>query len=334
MVLERLVYVLPEFAQCWNHSRFGQFHQMAFDKLGEHFALNVDCEAWDAHVGPDLLEVQDFFFKLLLRDHTPDDKLFLSLRSAICTYLGTGRQLRLTDMRFSGDMHTSLGNGVLNVILTRWILHRLGIPKSQWCYAVKGDDSDVRLSARPDLGKLEEMYRSVGMVAKAKIVPWYESEFASVYYLPNKDGMHGYRVPWKILTRVPYLVGRFRPKAAAQRSLGVATCEYLENVSCPVISALVDFWFRTASSVCDVPLFESEFRRKQSERNARYHDIDVESRIGFERLFGISICQQLEVEEMLHNLSAGQSIPDHGVWAVLLAKFVDESDFKDSDRGV
>lgn len=321
MVVERLLYAMPQFAQTWNHHRFGEFHDQAYQSLGEHYALNIDHTAFDAHVDKDLLDVQDYFFKKLLGVHAPSDDLFRCLAGGLCTYWKSGRIIRLLYMRFSGDMHTSCGNGILSDLLTRCLLRYLGIPKHDVIYAVKGDDSDIRVRSRCSIEKIESFFKTVGMVAKVKIVPWYLSEFASIYYLPGRSSSHGFRVPWKILTRVPYLVGRFRPAQAFSRSLGVATCEYLENAGCPILGALSNYWFRHASAHSTTPLFESEFKRRQSMRNSTYADITDECRLMFERIFGIPAQLQREVESRLDGLHVGDDLFDHPVWDLLAQQF-------------
>jgi len=328
--VEQMLYSNPHFAQAWNHHAYGQFMDRAMRKLGEHWAVNVDATAWDAHISRELLAVEQYVFRGLLGVHCPPTDLFEALSHGDCRYR-SGRHIRLHYQRFSGDMHTSLGNGILNYVIIRAMLLDLGLSDVDTDFAVKGDDSDLRLLRAPDVGYVRRHFERCGHIAKVKLCHAEDSEFASVIYLQSKMGWEGFRLPYKTLFRAPFSVGKLAPLQSRRRAMAVAECELVENSGCPVIGSLAAYWHRYAASftrVCDFDT-DLDFRFKRAVRRALPDDV---TRSSFERVTGVSVSMQLEMESLLDELVAGEPIPSHPGWDVIFMAYNDMTDYDDSSR--
>lgn len=326
--VERMLYSNPHFAQTWNHHAYGSFMQRASDKLGFHWAVNVDATAWDAHISKELLLVEQYVFRGLLGVHCPPVELFEALSHGDCRYRN-GRHIRLHNQRFSGDMHTSLGNGILNYIIIQAMLIDMGLDETHYDFAVKGDDSDLRLLRSVDVGYVRAFFARCGHIAKVRQCFGEDAEFASVIYLQTKDGWEGFRLPYKTLFRAPFSVGKLSTVQARRRAMAIAECELVENSGCPVIGSLAMYWHRTASAFTQACDFNSDldFRFKNAVRRAAPDDV---CRSSFERVIGVSVSMQLEMESLLDKLVVGEPIPSHPGWGIIFTAFNDLRDYMDS----
>jgi len=149
---------------------------------GWHVNVN-DYSSWEANMKPHVMlccEIQ--FYRYMLKNI--DKKLRDLVMTVITqTLVGVNRcqskfgMVYVRGTRMSGEMSTSLGNGVTNLICTSFVLSRLGI-KSRM--VVEGDDA-VILTQPGEYEVTSKDFAKVGLKAKFKRVKnLAEAEFCSV----------------------------------------------------------------------------------------------------------------------------------------------------------
>jgi hypothetical protein len=213
--------------------------------------------------------------------------------------------------RLSGDWNTGLGNSLLNEEMFEAVL-------DQWCIEVfelllDGDDS-VIIIEEEDLHKVDmDVFKFYHMKTKLNIVKTFEEvEFCQCKPVNIYDDV------WTMV-RNPV---RFIQHFTTQRNengpekwpivAGYALCEFVANNGVPVLSVLCSQVYRkiTAKQINykHAGLTKQMLRPLQYE--AKVLEITPTARASFELAWGITIPQQIAIEQALKN-EIGLFMPDY-----------------------
>lgn len=178
----------------------------------------------------------------------------------ICDYLlkphrvvglrGKARFRGLFRGRASGDMSTSVGNGMINLMVTSFCAYRAGlIPAFSLLDAwIEGDDSIFSLDVDrddPRLQRFEAELNVMGMRAKVKYSDDLgESGFCSLYFDQSLDLVQD---PWTFLLKFPWAIGHSRDTPEQLQSLlkGKALSYLFCGPRSPVVAEVCAYILRT-----------------------------------------------------------------------------------------
>lgn len=222
--------------------------------------------------------------------------------------------------RMSGEMCTSLGNGFTNLMMLKFACHKVGA-ESYEC--VEGDDGIARCEGGTPT---KELFARLGMKIKLeKFDDLSEASFCGIVF--DTVELRNVTDPKKVLASFGWTENRYaRAKTSKLRQL--LRCKALslahQYPGCPIISALARYGLRVTEGVTvgrrvidSMNNYQREFfgfmldadlsRYKLTARK-RIPDIPVGPRTRdlVAKLYGISIAQQLALEELLdgkHDMS-------------------------------
>lgn len=280
--------------------------------------IETDHTAWDCHQHRDILQVlHEFYF-----DYFGNDPVLQACCKAQLTnnWLFTdGMSYTLHGTRVSGDSDTSLGNSLAHVVINWHIARQSGVQIDQM---VKGDDAIIGIYGDGHFN-LDLYKEQFGFEVKPIMRDSDDQiEFASSYSM-EIDTAQGpaykmFRLPKKIIERTPYAIGQFNGRNASKRFNAKVLCELVCNTGCPVIYALCTHWYRgTANADLRHLTRDERYRYEANGPNTSMCTISPNTRIQFERRFGISVTEQEECENYLRLLLPGES-PDHPVLSRLV----------------
>ncbi len=313
--LESKLYKLPEFLPLRSDS-YACGERLHAVLQGSVRILETDHTAWDAHMSAPLLRlVHEFYQKVF-----PHDPVLLECLSAQLENVWrfrNGVSYVLYGTRTSGDSDTSCGNSLLHVAINRYLARRHGCEIDQ---VVKGDDSVISFKSSR-VFPVEDYAALFGFEVKPV---WRddpaEVEFASSILLPVLRGEESvwkmFRLPRKIITRLPFSLGLFTPRMAQDRFADKVVCEQFCTRGCPVVAAFVDCLLRSTRTGAKFATLDSTERRRIELFRGDNSPVQPEARRIFAIKFGIGIDEQLACESYLAALPSGCVI-QHPVLSLL-----------------
>jgi hypothetical protein len=280
--------------------------------------ITLDASRFDLHVSKDQLRVEHSVYRSMCND--PELAKLLSwqlvnkgrIRSAGISYVSDGG-------RMSGDQNTAVGNCVLMLVMVAAFMEKIKCCK----YDVldDGDDIVVIVEKGDEVKLLDEVkagFLEFGHEVKIENVAYAFEDLEwcqchPVEFAPNRWKL--VRNPFKILKKGLAGTKYFNnPDDATRRKLinSLGHCELVLNRGVPVLQAYAEMCIRI-SGTDELLAFDSvdeyydriqkELRgmnRKISE--IRSDDISAECRLSFQRAFGISVDDQLQLEEWFESL--------------------------------
>jgi len=164
LALERIFYkCTPGMTKGMNSSQKGQVYLGFIQEFSHPAFFELDCSRFDAHVGPDLLKAEHWFYKCIFKDRRLSALLKMQLKNK--AFSRSGLKYRLEGGRMSGDMNTALGNNVLQMGMIHTWMRYCGVVK----FRVLIDGDDCVLIVEQDSAQLVDgtVYeRLFGMKAK------------------------------------------------------------------------------------------------------------------------------------------------------------------------
>lgn len=222
--------------------------------------------------------------------------------------------------RLSGEMDTSLGNGVVNWTLFEAVTALIQVEGS---IVVEGDDG--LFSIRGERFPTNELYHALGFIIDIVIVPDIsKASFCGMLFDPGELTI--VTDPRKVLARTGLLPEKYHRANAQNKKLLIRARAYslvYQYGSCPIIGAVGRALLRLTRSVDMRKFQESRFHstdmytrelldRAMSSEPVRA-DPGPQTRLLVEELYGISEEEQVIIEEYFDNLTELKSeldLPD------------------------
>lgn len=216
------------------------------------------------------------------------------IRNECSTQLG-GKYV-VVGSRMSGDVNTSLGNGILNYLFLRCVSSDAGVVVR--C-AVDGDDS-VTVVERVDHEKFVEALSRASdygfEVVSVIREPGPLVQFCSGHVIRTDQGPRYIRVPRRVLFRTTWCVQKLTRTVAYRRLRATGYCEALCNDNVPVLGAFAAMLCRVAGEGpvdCDNRL---KYRISVERAVQRHNKVSHDSRVDFAEITGLSIDLQIALE--------------------------------------
>jgi len=196
--IEKAFFQLPQVANACDYAACGE----KFSKLvGEWFVEN-DMSKFEASQRAEVLDFEYLVYKGVLPTHMHEFlKKIFALKLHKKGHTNCGIKFVFDYCRGSGDMDTSLGNGILNYIATQYFLIKNFCPHCTFdncrepnCktfkFVLKGDDSYMSV---PRFSEPKNYYQSFGFDAKLIVRKhWTDVEFCSGHFVQVMPGKFYY----------------------------------------------------------------------------------------------------------------------------------------------
>ncbi len=221
--------------------------------------------------------------------------------------------MEILSTRMSGEMNTSLGNGIGNLMLFMYAVH-LNDPKADVFGFVEGDDGIFRVEP-PSAAPTKQQLASLGFNLKIEQT----KDFAEASFCGNvfdPEVMHVLADPIKMILKLGWCSPkhmRFNRAKKLQLLKAKAQSYLYQYNGCPIIAPVCNKILAKLAHVnVSEKIVESMgwYKRKivktSLKRRINMEKIDYRSRLVVEKVFGISVNQQLDAERMiLEQLESG-----------------------------
>jgi len=292
--------------------------------------MTLDASRFDLHVSKEQLKIEHSVYLSMLNN--PE---FAKLLKMQLVNQGRVRSLGLKYTcdggRMSGDMNTAVGNCVLMVLMVEEMMTRLRCPK----YDILDDGDDIIVIVEKGWElvlkeKAFEIFLDFGHEVKIENIAYTfeDLEWCQCHPVEFEYGRWKLvRNPVKILTKGIAGTKYFtNPDEKTRRKLinSVGHCELVLNLGVPVLQSFGEALIRL-SGTTELLKFDSVdeyYHRINKELKAmnvplekvKGREITFEARCSFERAFGITVSDQVELEEWLENLEVsilgGEEVAD------------------------
>lgn len=291
-----------------------------------------DYSQFEATFGPALMQVELLIYKWFLDKNNRKNELIDLIRRGIMST----NHVKYKDFNFtidcrrmSGEMNTSGGNGIMNLIISTFVLHELG-NKGNLNRCVEGDDGAFEVDVYPTAAD----YALVGAVVKIdRPEVMNEGSFCGLIYDPS-DGDNVTDVRESLLsfgwTTKQYMgASDFRLKALLRsKSLSML----YEYPACPILRNLALYGLRMTKEVPESYLksviakqklnrYESDLILSAldyaSHPEVLVQEVKLATRTLVARKFGVSVELQLAIESYLDGLGQLQPLDIPGILPIV-----------------
>lgn len=327
--MENVIYKIPSFIKHVPVSERGNYVKDYIYQEGCVY-MATDYSQYESHFVKSAIEnVEQVVYDYLLQN-VPNKKEFDELMNVIKStnqcYFQNFR-VNVQASRMSGEMNTSLGNGIANFFLTKFVLHELGYTEEEMKLVVEGDDGLTKVY-RHKLPN-SNMFKVLGFTIKLEIFERIsEASFCGLIF--DEDDRDIITDPIDVLLNIFWLNGVKYGKAKTKKLLSLLKCKALSALyqypACPIIKPLA---VKILELTSHVPLkidwentyeLELTIQMIQHVRNVNggslrltpntiemlSKPIKINTRLLMERKFNITIAQQLAAENEIQNLQLGK----------------------------
>ncbi|APG76218.1 hypothetical protein 2 [Changjiang tombus-like virus 21] len=304
--MENKIYQLPEFIK---HVPVANRADYIYDKLyktGSRYSV-TDHSQFEAHFTRNIMEHIEFVVYRYLIQNLPNkedyEQLFKVLQGKNKCCFKKGHYI-VNATRMSGEMNTSLGNGLTNLLLMLYVLNQNG--NTNVSGVVEGDDGLFRYDG-PDPTK--DMFAKMGFTVKLEIFDnLNEASFCGLVF--DIDARQIIINPIKVLLNFGWLHYQYKD-AKFETIMGLLRMKSLSLLyqypSCPIVSELALYGLRVTSKYTPVLIRENNYKRKFHEEVLRTPRlvadmINFKTRLVCEKVFKITIDDQLSIESYLKQL--------------------------------
>jgi len=267
--------------------------------------FEVDCKSFESHLTVSQLKEEAGIYSSLLK--SPRLRQLLSWQLEFEGIFRSGVRYRAKGVRASGDFNTGLGNTLIMCCLVLGVASRL---KTKFDFLADGDNAVVFVS-RSDLPlwlrELPPVFEEMGHEAAVGDV---SNEVSDIVFGQSKPLLVGrrwtmIRDPYKVLSSAFCGHQHYNEMRGGVKVLkSVAYCEAVLNRGVPVLQAFAHAMLKRLRSVpfvregYDLGNFEYQRVATHSDRWAQcnFEVITLETRLLFEKSWGISIEKQLALE--------------------------------------
>lgn len=272
-----------------------------FDLPGLRY-MATDYTAFESHFDKEMLESVEFQLYEYMTSQLPTGKEFMQdmriqLRTNTCKFGNVTAKVKAT--RMSGEMTTSLGNSFTNLMVYLF-LHR-DDPGAD-C-VIEGDDC---LGCYTKRLPTKEDYEKLGLTVKIVPVPDYrEASFCGQVYSSKSLGtlvdFH------KVMTKTswssrPYMLSSEKTHKELLRAKAMSI-SYM-HTDCPIVWAYAKWILKCTMGMRyrlerTLNSYQKAFVKKCALQNTKPQAPTMEVRVEYERIFGVSVLEQLSLEEWL-----------------------------------
>jgi len=218
--------------------------------------------------------------------------------------------ITVANKRMSGEVDTSLGNGIANLINFEACLELLSVRGD---IVVEGDDGLFRVDG--DLMPTNELYRALGWIIDIVYVDDIsKASFCGMLFDPGDQII--VTDPRKVMATVGMLPEKYyRCKASKKKQLIRARgfSLHYQYGSCPIVGAIGRYLLRTTRSINMTGFFESRlhavdlYEREKLKRAMtslpERCEPGMATRLLVEELYGITVQEQLAIEKYYDSLT-------------------------------
>jgi hypothetical protein len=296
MPVEKCVFRLiqePIFAKGLNTFERGE-RLGRMDRWVDTVWLNIDHSKFDAHMTTPWLRAEHAVYNALCRD--PDLARLLRVQLSNRCRSKYGTVYTCEGRKMSGEYNTSLGDSLVNFMILHAFLD--GIDAE---VLLDGDDSVVALSGK-DMGKLDfRFFERAGMDTKVEVVnDITEVRFCQCGVVKVAGRYRAVRDPIRVLSRGVYSVRRYSGRGWLKYLTAWGEAELAVFGGIPVLQEYALYLRRHGRGEKPAKLSDWSLDRRKLEpfaRHPRAFPITEETRASFYSTFGMSITEQVELEE-------------------------------------
>jgi len=251
-------------------------------------------------------------------------------------FTSCGLRYKTRGRRMSGDMNTAVGNCLLMLLMLSAFAKTVGLKK--WDCLDDGDDALLLVEQRDlDLvqATISDVFRSFGMTLKIETVAktLYEIEFCQsrvIEYLPGKyKFIRDYR---NVLSKALCGVRNWQDITYRKRTLtAIGTCELVLGLGVPVLQAYAQAVLRNCPGSAHALAYAPDGLRVRAQRDAKYIGVPVAhirptvvadcARVSFENAFGLSMQEQVRLEQRFDSWEFDPALEAIPVWEVDVFKW-------------
>jgi len=300
------------------------------EKMGEYENLFcTDFSCYEATFVEKLMAIEHWVYMFALENH-PDKKkyndLIAKMRS-LNTIDFKNFTIKLLAKRMSGEMNTSCGNGLMNLLITFFILEQRGNDLDKDVVGFfEGDDGVNKCKYLPR----EQDYRDLGCNIKIEIPPSLaEASFCGNVFVPGIN--HNVTNPMEASVRFGWTYASRYRHANDETKMSLLLAKSMsmlyEYPGCPILKSLGQYGMRVSlKHLGHVNKKEKLVKYYEERKNGYYrqtmldmldyiekhgipnHEIHIETRLLVERLYGISVEAQHANERYLDSLDDVQPL--------------------------
>lgn len=286
--------------------------------------FNTDFSSFEATFGPLLMRIERMVYSFFLANNQHHDdfmRMYDMGINNINRIKGKDFLFEIMCRRMSGEMNTSSGNGIMNLLMTYFILQELGNPLDLES-AFEGDDGQNA----PDLViPSSHHYAELGANIKIEIPesPSESSFCGLIYDVVAKDNVTD---PLECLMSFGWTSRQYAdacPKKLKALLRSKAMSLLYEYPACPVLKHLAAYALRVTTEIDDDYLSNVDSKTwrsmydkdqwKQMKENLKHTEflskpIHVNSRYLVQKKFGIPVTTQIKIEKYLDSLQTIQPL--------------------------
>jgi hypothetical protein len=293
------------------------------------FAREIYCtdfSSFEATFGIPLLKVELFVYDWFLRYNKHRVRIMEMIRSGIGSLnriVYKYFSFCILGRRMSGEMNTSGGNGLMNLMMTYFILHERGNPLDLES-AFEGDDGEVEINHISQQPTAED-YTDLG--AKIKIdKPDSPSEASFCGLIYDVNAMDNVTSPMEILMSFGWTTDQY-VNASQNKLLALLRSKSLsllyEYPACPIVKELALYGLRMTANITDKYLRKVFSKMRINEYDKRIYDeafdalrhgalmskpIQPATRALVAKRYDIPVHVQLSVEKYINGLNVLQPL--------------------------
>ncbi len=277
--IEEMVYELP-----WFIKHIPVPDRPALVKKLKKYGIRyfqTDFTAFESHFHKEIMEAIEFeIYRYCLPEGVETDVLLETLSGENVMTTRCGVTCRTKARRMSGETCTSLGNGLTNLILAMYIVHKKGGKLEGF---VEGDDglfaTDVEIT--------EEDYAKLGFTIKiSEVADPCEASFCGLIFSESGEIV---RDPYKFCATFGWTSSFIDagPKVMDQLLRAKALSTLYETPQCPIVGAIARYALNVTEGV--VPRFVSDgYHVPRDVVNVPSYSPSSDTRNLFQKLFGVS----------------------------------------------
>jgi len=262
-------------------------------------AYETDFTSMEGSISKEIFDVEFLFYRHILPGYRNWNEIYRVL---------TGKnkirskdfQCSVNACRMSGEMNTSVGNGLINWSLLRFIAYVSGADIRMF---VEGDDG-IMTTNKP---LLVDWFAKLGFKVKLEEVPDFrDASFCGLRMSRNNDVLVD---PRKILVNFSWsssklATGSERVRQALLR--GKAQCLLYEYPNCPIVTELGKAYVGEGPEAYAFDWYHEDLKRQITSRKEETIEmvrrgISYETRLDFERFYQVPIDLQLRIESELRS---------------------------------
>lgn len=292
-------------------------------KFAKYFC--TDFSQFEATFVRQLLSIEQYVYRWTLEGH-PLQKEICDLIAMSCSQNKISFKdfdIVLDCKRMSGEMNTSCGNGLMNLLITAFVLQSAGNSMEEWDAYFEGDDGIIGCKNLPT----DRIYTELG--ARVKItVPsgLHTASFCGNVFDPEIK--HNVTNPMEASVSFGWTTAEYAQASVKLRKELLRAKSYsmlYQYPGCPILKHLALYGLRmtedvAASTIEKLPSLAVEKNSYVYEKNLELQDIltsnsnlpiyEIHDRTRFlvAEIYGISVNKQIEIEKYLDNLGTLQEL--------------------------